>query len=475
MLVEARRAGAPSWEALKQMPRGPRDDFAERSSPFRRASQAVRDSNLPALKEVVEQHPEALEMSPTDFRRTNHLMLFALMADIRKPTRESRAIIDYLASRGISETATRNEQLIFQMHGHATAEGIEELLRQGADPNWIAPNGYSVLEHALVRYVNGDAVDVIARRVTPRKGFWISAGLGDVKSVARYFDKQGKLRPSARNNRPDFTALGTGATPALPDADDTEIIWEAFHVAALNGRYEVLQYLLDRGFPINYIEWGQPILYFATAKPDPTLVQFLLERGADPDLKGYRPESSPREQSLEFFLMDPSEQRRRVFQLFGGRDPDAVLREYRERPAPEPVMSEALSYFISLAREEAVRLGQQHVEPHNIFVAFFRGKRPIGLSQFTFSGMNADCLHEAIASRLVDPDPHVASQQIAFGDEAEAVLEHAFDLARQGKETHVHGGHLLRALLGDSSGFAAKLVGKCGGSVSRIMEELARH
>ena len=39
----------------------------------------------------------------------------------------------------------------------------------------------------------GEIVDLIASRVKPRTAMWISAGLGDAKSVQEYFDKQGNL------------------------------------------------------------------------------------------------------------------------------------------------------------------------------------------------------------------------------------------------------------------------------------------
>ena len=68
---------------------------------------------------------------------------------------------------------------------------MQRLLDRGADPDWVPPNGYSVLEHVIWRCWNGEVVDLIARRVKPRQGFWISAGLGDAEAVKRYFDKDG--------------------------------------------------------------------------------------------------------------------------------------------------------------------------------------------------------------------------------------------------------------------------------------------
>jgi hypothetical protein len=108
-----------------------------------------------------------------------------------------------------------------------TTEEMQRVLDLGADPNWVPPNGYSVLEHAIWRCWNGEIVDLIASRLKkPRKAFWIAAGLGDAGAVKEYFDKHGKLKDAARQNRPDFSALGHIPMPSNPAPDDEGIIWK---------------------------------------------------------------------------------------------------------------------------------------------------------------------------------------------------------------------------------------------------------
>ena len=85
---------------------------------------------------------------------------------------------------------------------------MRKLLDRGADPEWVPPNGYSVLEHVTWRCWNGDVVDLVASRVKPRQGFWISAGLGDVEAVRRYIREDGSLTDEPRQVRPDVTASG---------------------------------------------------------------------------------------------------------------------------------------------------------------------------------------------------------------------------------------------------------------------------
>lgn len=162
---------------------------------------------------------------------------------------------------------------------HRMPEDVAYLLDRGADPNWLPPDGVPVLEHALLNYWNPEAVDLIARRVTPRKAFWIAAGLGDVPTMLSFLDRNGKPTPEARANRPDSTLVFTGS-PCRPDADDLEIIWEAFAVAGFNQRLNAIDALLERGFPIDYSQWGSTLLSWAEGNGIAILADHLKKRGA---------------------------------------------------------------------------------------------------------------------------------------------------------------------------------------------------
>ena len=89
---------------------------------------------------------------------------------------------------------------------------------------------------------------MLAQRVTPRNALWIAAGLGDVTGVRRFFDRRGKLTPTAYRDRPPLELMSVGtAIATLPDPDDVEVLAEAAMVAAMNGRTEVLGLLMDMG------------------------------------------------------------------------------------------------------------------------------------------------------------------------------------------------------------------------------------
>ena len=107
------------------------------------------------------------------------------------------------------------------------SELVRELIESGADPNWVAPNGVPVLEHALIRYWNGEMVDVLAQHARARKALWIAAGLGDVEGVDRFLDHRGRPTPAARSLRPPFDLVGPPLILAHPEPDDEESDEEA--------------------------------------------------------------------------------------------------------------------------------------------------------------------------------------------------------------------------------------------------------
>ena len=129
----------------------------------------------------------------------------------------ARAVTDWLATQGVDVPRAMNERLM-DFCPRLTIPTVRFLLDRGADPTWIAPTGVSVLEYALLRYWNAEAVDIIASRVTPKPALWIAAGLGRVDEVARFLDTSGKPTAAARRHRPDFAAVGLPllAAPSLP-------------------------------------------------------------------------------------------------------------------------------------------------------------------------------------------------------------------------------------------------------------------
>lgn len=200
------------------------------------------------------------------------------------------------------------------------AEIVQFLLDRGADPNWIGPNGLPVLEHALIRYWNAEAVDVLAAHATPREALWISAGLGDVDGVRRSLDAEGRPTAGARRLRPEFDIAGQRGLPVHPDPGDEEILLQAFFVAMLNARTAVMEYMASRGFDVNTLIWDSPVLNIAVGNSWVPVVESLMRSGADPDIKGWHPDVSAREIARDLLADAPDDpKRRRVVELCAER------------------------------------------------------------------------------------------------------------------------------------------------------------
>jgi hypothetical protein len=219
---------------------------------------------------------------------------------------KSEAVVAWLTERGVNMAVVATRMLA-RLGMRATTEMVRDLLARGGDPAYVMPNGVGVLDRLLLLAWNPEAVDLIASRMTPRKAFWIAAGLGDVAAMKGYFDLKGRLTEAARADRPDFVAIGLGM-PCRPDANDREILWEAFMVASFNRRVAAIDLLLEKGFPIDFSPWGQNILHVAVGNRLADLVEILVARGANVDLRGYMPSTTAREAAEEMYRKSPEQE-----------------------------------------------------------------------------------------------------------------------------------------------------------------------
>jgi hypothetical protein len=224
-LVAARMNRFPSWQAMIETVQPDRDRWRD-DPPIRQAFRAVRNRDLETLKALIAKHPELMSVTNPAEPGASSIVYSAIRSEMRGMGTASYEFSEWLASTDLDLKPALNWLLLgfMRWNTHHTAW----LLDHGADPDWVPPNGISVLEHALYRYWNGEAVDLIARRVKPREALWIAAGVGDVAAVRRYFDKAGKLTNAARAKRPDFTAMGPLPAPSTFGDSDIDILWEAF-------------------------------------------------------------------------------------------------------------------------------------------------------------------------------------------------------------------------------------------------------
>lgn len=282
-LAVARSMGFSSWEVLLRDSQSGvhRRENGMDGDPMRDASKAIAATDVNELQRVIENHPDLLHPSDIDVSKGRSLLRSAIHHERVRGREAMRPIMDWLAANGLDLQLELNRQLCGHMY--MKTDKVQWLLERGADPAWAPPNGIPILEHALIRYWNGEAVDALAAHCTPRTALWISAGIGDIDGVRRSLDGNGKPTAEARKIRPDFDAVGPRGVLTHPDPDDEEILMEAFFIAMLSGRIAVLDYMASRGVPVNSLVWGTPFINVAVGNAWTPVVECLLRLGANPD------------------------------------------------------------------------------------------------------------------------------------------------------------------------------------------------
>ncbi len=470
-LVVARMHGAPSWTVLlERLDGNARTQSGEwEVDPMRAAGDAIRSLDLSALERVVAAHPELLHPSDYDLATGHTLMWSALGAERSHGRVAVQPIIDWLTAKGLN----RQHELNLRLCGHirVSVDEVQSLLDQGADPNWVAPSGIPVLEHALLRYWNRDAVDVIAARTTPRKALWIAAGLGDVNGVRSFLDRDGNPTAQARRLRPDFIAVGgPGFLPALPDADNEELLLEAMLVAVLNARTNVIEYMAARGAPIDSMLYGSSLVHIAVGNAMTTVVECLVKCGANLDLRSTSPEMTTRQLARYMLEQTPDNPaRRRVAELCGINPDEGVA----ARHSP-PEISASLKQALTFARVDAQQLGQRHVGTEHLLIGLLRSGGPPLYFLKDVGRMDVVRMRQSLADRLTPPQQTDVDAELPLDDSAGGALTSAIDDATRRRREEVSCLHLLHALMQDESGAAARLVAQYGVNTASLAAQLDR-
>ncbi|MEO5904678.1 MAG: Clp protease N-terminal domain-containing protein [Gemmatimonadaceae bacterium] len=471
-LAVARNMGFSSWGVLlsrSQSQVRSRETGME-VDPMRDASKAMAAIDVNELQRVVEKHPDLLNPSDVDVSKGRSLVRSAIHHERVQGREAMRPVMEWLAANGLDLQLELNRQLCGHMY--MKTDKVRWLFERGADPAWIPPNGIPVLEHALIRYWNGEAVDVLAPHCTPRKALWISAGLGDLEGVRRSLDANGKPKVEARKNRPDFDAVGPGGVLPHPDPDDEEILMEAFFIAMLNGRIAILEYMASQCVPVNSLVWGTPVLNVAVGNAWTPVVECLLRLGANPDLTGWGTRHSARDTARGRFEDDSKNSALRHIVQLCGMDPDAILAERDSRPVNPPAIEPKLQEALELAGDDAFRLGQTQIGPENLLFGLLRtGNLP--LEAFTqYSRRDLERFGADFGDRVLPADDRVERPKIPLNADSQSTIQTAISLATERRRELVGGFHLLCALLQSEHGAAAEMLARYGSSATTLRAKL---
>lgn len=477
--VVARERHCSSWEQLlahsaAMLPRVRVDPWERESAPLARARRAIRDHDLVALQDIVRAHPDVLVPSDDQARLGWSLLAAAVDMEPRDGRSDAHAITDWLATHGFDVQLTLNRALFVDRHPWTVAD-VRWLLERGADPWWLPPSGISALDHAIVSYWNGRAVDVLAQRVTPRNAFWIAAGLGDVAGVRRFFDRRGKLTPAAYRDRPPLELMSVPmAIATLPDPDDVEVLAEVAIVAAMNGRAEVLGVLIDMGYPVDHRFWcDMPLTNFAIQHDMDTIMELLIQRGCDLDLKVQGQQPTPRE-FVETMMTNsapgPTARMRRIAQMCGVVIPASDSAENDQAQRTEY----GVELAIGLASEDAVQSGVAVIDDEHLCVALIRMSQEFGLMLLANGHVDLLRLQERLGDRVRAVEMNAPTETLPLSDHARRTIARARVIAGGHGHAVLSSSHLFTALLEDEAGYAAQLFIAAGGSLTRLRAEFAQ-
>ncbi len=476
-LVVARQYRCASWDALLQHVAATTQWQDQRrweasDSPMQCARAAIRTSDVVALSAVLDAHPDLVTPSDVDVHYRQTLARLAVDVEFTNRTPAARAVTELLTARGAEVQRELDAELLgWWPMQHGGAERVRWMLERGANPLWTPPNGISVLEHAIVRFHDRACVDLIARLVTPAPALWIAAGLGDVAALRRCIAGRGRLTATGRRHRPDLIAMGVvfGAMPVRQDADDLEIMWEAFRIAGWNERWHTMDALLDAGLPIDHAPLGIPLIAEAALNMHmgtAPLAEYLVTRGADLDRDwGPRIGGSVRA-ALPSFVeslaepLDPAVQRMLDICDAGTVRDILAIRDARPRDAVKlwPITERVLL----LAADDASARGAIAVGTEHLLVGWLRVHGG-GMADL-FAGRHVDMarLRMRLEGRLrADTDP-LAGGGLPLDEHASAAVRVATERAEKLQRDGVSPGHLLIGILEVTEGPGSTLLRDAG-------------
>lgn len=166
---------------------------------------------------------------------------------------------------------------------------------------------WSPLEEALY-WGNDGVIKLLLERGASRHNLRIASGLGRVDLLEGFFNSDGSLKPEAGEiDWPFGDPLTSNLAKPIKEElqakidgwsnDSRDIINNAFVYACMHNRLEAAKLLLQKGADIDAIppgfDYSGTGLHYAALRGHRTMVEFLLENGANPKVKDTKVSNTP--------------------------------------------------------------------------------------------------------------------------------------------------------------------------------------
>jgi hypothetical protein len=268
----AREYGFRTWTELAEATDRARETHYSRlppDLPWKQAEAAIRAGDAERLRALLRQHPGLEHEDPG--------MTLIVAAAQPEAGRVPREVVDVLVESGSGLDDALCIAACFNK-----PEMVGWLLDAGAHPQ--ASAGVSPLQSAAY-HGSREAADVLVARsgIVPDV-FYLAGAAGDASRLTSWFDADGRLRPEALRDRPNFSDVGWPGRAVRQDLDD--VLAEALALAAHLGRTEACAFLMDHGAsPARAPLYGLTPLHFAASMGRSETVRLLVARGAPLDAR----------------------------------------------------------------------------------------------------------------------------------------------------------------------------------------------
>jgi ankyrin repeat protein len=263
---------------------------------FHPAIAAIKSGNLERLKELISKDP-SLATARSSKSHPTLLQCLALDAvDVPNKVEMANVLID--AGADINGP----------LGAAACIDNVEItalLLDRGAAIN--GTGSWSPLEEALY-WGNQGVIDLLIERGASMHNLRIASGLGRIDLIESFFRSDGSLKPEAgkidwpfgdfeKSNLNCTIKEELAAKVAEWSDDSQDIINNAFLYACNQNQIEGARLLLEKGAQVNAIppgfDYSGTGLHYAAHNGHRALVEFLIERGADVNVKDTKVGSTP--------------------------------------------------------------------------------------------------------------------------------------------------------------------------------------
>ncbi|HOJ32859.1 MAG TPA: ATP-dependent Clp protease ATP-binding subunit [Candidatus Hydrogenedentes bacterium] len=129
---------------------------------------------------------------------------------------------------------------------------------------------------------------------------------------------------------------------------------------------------------------------------------------------------------------------------------------------------------VSVAREEATRLGSEYVRTEHILLGLCREPEGIAARALENLGVDIEALAIEIESQITRGNAVVSSDEIVFTPRAKKVLELAVEEARNLNHNYIGTEHILLGLVREGEGIAAKVLQDMKVDADRLRNEILR-